>query len=128
MTVLRYLKSSPRNGIVLPSANNFQLTTYSDSDWASYPNTRCSTTGYFTTLGSSPFSWKTKNQSTVSCSSAKAEYRSMDSCEVMWLKYLLHDLHIQHPQPMRLFCDSHAALQIAANPVFHERTKHIELD
>ncbi|GJS02148.1 retrovirus-related pol polyprotein from transposon TNT 1-94 [Tanacetum coccineum] len=91
---------------------------------------RRSLTGWLVYLGDSPISWKTKKQNIVSRSSAEAEYRSMalTADELKWLKGLLKSFGIHHSQPMLLYCDSQVALHISRNPVFHERTKHIEVD
>ncbi|GKV29747.1 hypothetical protein SLEP1_g38646 [Rubroshorea leprosula] len=66
----------------------------------------------------------------VSLSSAKAEYRAMATTtkEIIWLHSLLSTFGIQLPTPTPLYCDNRAARHIAANLVFHERTKHLEID
>jgi len=66
----------------------------------------------------------------VSNSSAEAEYKAMShaAAEVTWLVRLLSDIGIPHTQPVTLHCENQCALQIAKNPVFHERTKHIKID
>ena len=66
----------------------------------------------------------------VSKSSTKAEYRSMASTtyEVTWILFLLRDLLVKHEKSVLLYYDNQAALHIAANLVFHERSKHIEAD
>ncbi|CAM8956843.1 unnamed protein product [Rhodiola kirilowii] len=128
--VLRYLKSAPAQGLFYPANQPLLLTAYCDADWGACPITRRSVTGYSVLLGNCLISWKTKKQTVVSRSSAEAEYRVMAqaSCELVWLTRLLSDFQVQIPLPITLHCDSNAALHIARNPVFHERTKHVELD
>ncbi|XP_019256260.1 PREDICTED: uncharacterized protein LOC109234646 [Nicotiana attenuata] len=66
----------------------------------------------------------------VSRSSAEAEFRSMASivAEVMWITGLFKELVTELVQPIQLHCDSKAAIQIATHPIFHARTKHIDID
>lgn len=87
-------------------------------------------TGYCVFFGNSLISWKTEKQSTVSRSTAESEYRSMGqaTCELQWIHYILQDLNVTVPLPIPLYYDNQAAVVIAKNLVFHERTKHIEID
>lgn len=128
--VLRYLLSCPGQGILLATSSTASLTAYCDSDWAGCPMTRRSTTGFCIFLGSSPISWKSKKQQVVARSTAEAEYRAMamTTCEVTWITQLLKDLGIKRLKSTILKCDNKAALAIAANPVQHEKTKHVEID
>ena len=74
--------------------------------------------------------WKSKKQSVVARSNAEAEYRAMAAatCELVWIKQLLRELKFGETDKMELVRDNQAALHIVSNPVFHERTKHIEID
>ncbi|KAK6117859.1 hypothetical protein DH2020_048401 [Rehmannia glutinosa] len=128
--IFRYLKALFNMVYFIQRMKNFLLKVICDSDWASCPLTRRSLTGWFVLLGSSPISWKTKKQHTMSRSSSEAEYRSMATvaCELKWLKGLLKDMGVHQTAGIKLYCDSQSAIYIAQNPVFHERTKHIEVD
>jgi hypothetical protein len=128
--ILRYLKDSAGHGIVMTNHGHTQITGYSDSDWAGNAINRRSTTGFCMFVGGNPVLWRSKKQHVVARSSAEAKYRAMTSvaCELIWLKGLLSDLGFSSSIPMTLFCDKQAAMHIAANLVFHKRTKHIEVD
>lgn len=128
--VLRYLKATPGQGFFLLSFGSLHLITYCDASWLSCRTTRRSCTWYFISLGGSPVSWRTKKQTVVSRSSAEAKYKSMAStvCEVLWLRWLLQDLDADQNGPTRLMCDNETARHIAANPIYHERTKDVEMN
>ncbi|CAN1189995.1 Retrovirus-related Pol polyprotein from transposon TNT 1-94 [Linum perenne] len=128
--ILRYVKKAPSQGLFFSSTNKLIITGYCDADWGACPDTRRSITGYCTFLGESLITWKAKKQHTVSKSSSEAEYRSMAqlACELQWLKQVLMDLQVDHTNSIKLHCDNKSAIHMAENPVFHERTKHIEID
>ncbi|KAL2237379.1 UNVERIFIED_CONTAM: Retrovirus-related Pol polyprotein from transposon RE1 [Sesamum indicum] len=128
--LVKYLKGSSTTGLFFPAHNSSSLVGYCDADWASCPDSRRSLTGYCIFLGSALISWKTKKQPTVSRSTAESEYRSLATtvCELQWISYLLRDFQVPVHTPIPLYCDNQAAVHIVGNPVFHERTKHLEID
>lgn len=126
--VLHYLKGTIGQGLFFPADDDYQLTAFCDADWSNCPDTRRSVTGSCIFIGHSLIAWKSKKQDVVSHSSAEAEYRAMSatSKDILWLSRMMADLGCPSPSTPVLFCDSTAALHIAKNSVFHERTKHIE--
>jgi hypothetical protein len=127
--VLRYLKATPSHGLFY-SKGSLQLQAFCDSDWAGSLDDRRSTSGFCVFLGNCLISWSAKKQPVVSRSSTEAEYRSMAiaTVELYWLRMLFKDLSIPLLHAPILWCDNVSALALASNPVYHARTKHIEVD
>ena len=130
LRILRYLKDTIFDGLHFSSHSSLTLQAYSDADWAGDPTDRRSTTGYCFILGDSLISWRSKKQTVIARSSNEAEYRALaaTTAELIWLRWLLQDLGVDCSTATKLHCDNRSAIQIAHNDVFHERTKHIEID
>ncbi|KAJ0965657.1 hypothetical protein J5N97_026795 [Dioscorea zingiberensis] len=130
LRILRYLRGTQFHSLLFPSSSSLELRAYSDADWVGDPTDHKSTTGFCIFLGDSLISWKSKKQPIVSRSSTEAEYRAMASttAEIIWLRWLLADMGVFLSDPTPMHCDNMSAIQITRNSVFHERTKHIEID
>ncbi|GJR90309.1 retrotransposon protein, putative, ty1-copia subclass [Tanacetum coccineum] len=128
--VLRYLRGTTDLGLQLLRSTTSQLIAYSDADWAGCPATRRSTSGYCVFLGDNLLTWSSKRQDTLSRSSAEAEYRGVANAvaETSWIRNLLRELHTPLFTATLVYCDNVSAVYMSANPVQHQRTKHIEID
>ena len=127
--ILRYVSGTRDHGILYSYTDNFDLLGYTDSDWAGDTETRKSTSGYAFFLGSGVISWSSKKQQVVALSTAEAEYMALASgaCQAIWLRWMLRELMHEQAGPTKLMCDNKSAIALAKNPVFHGRSKHIDI-
>ncbi|KAL5563802.1 hypothetical protein UlMin_033549 [Ulmus minor] len=128
--ILRYLRGTMQQGLRLNPSSHLQIQTYADADYASTPDDRRSSSGYCLFLGDNLVSWSATKQKVVSRSSAESEYRGLAiaAAEIVWTLSLLKELCIPQTEVPILWFDNISSSYMAANPVFHARSKHIEVD
>jgi hypothetical protein len=128
--ILRYVKSSTKLGLKINKTNSLLVSASSDADWVGCLVDRWSTSVFAIFLGSNLISWSDRKQATVSRSSIEAEYKTIANAttEVMRVQILLRGIGVQGPTQAKLWCDNLGAKYLSSNPVFHGRTKHIEVD
>ncbi|KAJ4722910.1 Retrovirus-related Pol polyprotein from transposon TNT 1-94 [Melia azedarach] len=126
--ILRYLKGTTNFGLFYSCSDNFELVGYSDSDWAGDTDDRKSTTGFVFFMGGTAFTWMSKKQPIVTLSTCEAEYVAATSCvcHAIWLRNLLKELRWSQEKPTKIYVDNKSAMALAKNPVFHDRSKHID--
>jgi hypothetical protein len=99
------------------------------SDWMGSTVDRKSTSRYCFSLGSTMISWSSRKHGSIAQSTAEAEYiaASAASREAVWLRKLLLDLFSVELEPTVIHCDNQSCIKFSENPVFHDRSKHIEM-
>ena len=128
--ILRYLKGSLTHGISITPSTSSSIHVYCDAGWAADPDDRRSHHGFAVCYGPNLISWSSRKQKVVARSSTEAEYRAIAfaASEISWIASLIKELRLPCPCPPVIFCDNISAIYLTANPVFHQRSKHIEID
>lgn len=130
--ILRYLQGTKDMGLIYEGKSDSKggvLIGFSDSDWGGDIDTRRSTTGYLFTFDGNAITWGSRLQPTVALSSAESEYMAMSSAvqEAIHLRQLLKDLGFEQRESTVIFEDNQGCIALSGNPVFHKRTKHIDI-
>ncbi|GJW49688.1 putative ribonuclease H-like domain-containing protein [Tanacetum coccineum] len=126
--IFRYLKDHPKLGLWYPRDSPFDLEAFSDSDYAGASLDRKSTTGGCQFLGRRLISWQCKKQTIVANSTTEAEYVAAANCcgQVLWIQNQLLDYGYNFMNT-KIYIDNESTICIVKNPVFHSKTKHIEI-
>ena len=120
--ILRYIKGTMNEGMLYTSSKDFNLI------WGRDLDERKSTTGFVFFMGDTSFTWLSKKQSIVTLSSCEAEYVAANSVvyHSIWLRNMLKFLGFPQENPTKIYIDNRSAIALAKNPVYHERSKHID--
>ncbi|GKB75611.1 putative ribonuclease H-like domain-containing protein [Tanacetum coccineum] len=126
--IFRYLKGQPKLGLWYPKDSPFDLVAYTDSDYAGASLDRKSTIGGCQFLRCRLISWQCKKQTVVANSTIEAEYVAASSCcgQVLWIQNQLLDYGYNFMHT-KIYIDNESTICIVKNPVFHSKTKHIEI-
>lgn len=128
--ILRYLQHTPHLGLQLSKSQPMNITAFSNADQAGCPDDRKSTNAYCIFSGYNLISWSSKKQATIVRSSIEIEFKSVANAtaEVIWVQNLCKDLAIDLTMAPTLYCNNLGATYLSSNPIFHARTKQVEID
>nr|GEU29310.1 copia protein [Tanacetum cinerariifolium] len=124
--IFRYLQRTINTGLWYLKDSGFELTRFSDADYAGCKETFKSTSGRTQFLGEKLVSCSSKKKDCTVLSTAKAEYVSLSACctQVIWMQTQLM-VYGFHFNKIPIYCDSKSAIAISCNPIQYSRTKHI---
>nr|GFC94487.1 copia protein [Tanacetum cinerariifolium] len=124
--IFHYLRGTVNTGLWYTKDSGFELTGFSDADYAGCKDTFKSTSSGAQLLGEKMVSWSSKKQDCMMLSTTEAEYVSLSACcaQVLWMRTQLTDYGFSFKK-IPIYCDSKSAIAISCNLVQHSRTKHI---
>ena len=127
--VLHCLKGTMDYGIQYKKGESDECVGFSDADWARDTNDWKSTSGYMVKMSGGAIAWRSKKQECVAISTAEAEYVALSSTaqESVWLRRLTVELRSPPKGPTVVFEDNQSAMAMCKSPLFHERSKHIDI-
>lgn len=128
--ILRYLKGTTDLGIFYKKGgSNMKLMAFTDNDYAGDLDDRRSTSGFVFMLGSGAVSWSSKKQYVVALSTTEAEYiaAALCACQCVWLRRVLEKIGVEEKTSTEIMCDNSSTIQLSKNPVFHGKSKHIDV-
>ncbi|PWA92889.1 zinc finger, CCHC-type [Artemisia annua] len=126
--VIRYIKGTKEHDIIYKKEGGCKITGYSDSSYGINTDQGKGTTGIVFYFGESPITWCTQKQPTVALSSCESEFMAATAaCQALWLKRLLSELTGSEEKKITFKVDNVSAIALVKNPVFHGRSKHIDI-
>lgn len=126
--ICRYLQGTKSYALCYDGDSGLGVSAWTDSDWASDPNTRRSQTGFFLKLANGIFSWTSHAQKTIAHSSTEAEYMALSDCsrQVVWVRNLLEEIGYKL-EAIPIAGDNQGSIFMASNPVTSKHSKHIDI-
>lgn len=126
--ILRYMRGSTKLGLRYEKSSKL-IEGFVDSDWAGCPVDRRSYTGFVFIMAKGAVTWEARKQRTVAQSSTEAEYMGLTEAakEAAYLLRFLAEIGMGNQNTVPIYNDNQGAQKLATNPIFHSRSKHIEI-
>ncbi|GJX25276.1 retrovirus-related pol polyprotein from transposon TNT 1-94 [Tanacetum coccineum] len=124
--IIQHIKGTQSLGLFYSNSANCKLIRYSDSNWNRNIDDLKSTSGYVFYMGDTSITWASKKQPIVTLSTCEANYVAMSWCarHAIWLRNLLSEINLQQHKPTEIRVYNELAIELARNPIHHERRKH----